>query len=75
MTEPAQTFHKGDTVRITIPHTYQEQDLKILVIDGRRMRGKKKRGYKLGAIQLPFQSVGYFTADEIKEYRIMEGKP
>ncbi len=56
---------KGDTVRVKAPGKFHGQEVKVLVIDGRRLRGKRKRAYKLYTKwdDLPYPA--YFTEDEI----------
>lgn len=58
-------IQKGDTVRVTAPGIFQGQEVKVLVIDGRRMRGKVKRAYKLLTTWHGMVRTSYFTENEI----------
>ena len=55
----------GDTVRVIVPGKFHEQVVKVLSIDGRRMRGKEKRAYKLDVKWGGLTRASYFTEDEI----------
>lgn len=56
---------KNDIVRIKAGK-YQGQTARVSIIDGRRMRGGAKRGYRLITIDAPLSGLGYFTADELE---------
>lgn len=60
---------KGDKVRIKATGKYHDQIARLSVIDGRRMRGKRKRGYRL-LVDEPDGSMWaipqYFTVEEIE---------
>ncbi len=60
---------KGSIVRITVPGKYYGQTGKISVIDGRRMRGKLKRGYRIFVREgdWPWLTPRYFTPQEVEE--------
>ncbi len=60
---------KGSLVRITTKGKYFGQEAKISVIDGRRMRGKLKRGYKIFIQEgdWPWPTPRYFTPQDIEE--------
>lgn len=56
----------GDTVRVMVAGSYQGQIVKVMNIDGRRMRGRKKRGYKLKTMRGECISTAYFTENEFE---------
>ena len=56
---------KHDIVRIKVGK-YQGQTARVSIIDGRRMRGSAKRGYRLITIGPPLYGLGYFIAEELE---------
>ena len=63
---------KNDIVRIKVGK-YHGQTARVSVIDGRRIRGSAKRGYRLVTIDAPLSGLGYFTAEELEI--VVRGSP
>ena len=57
-------INKGDTVQVIVEGKFKGQIVKVLSVEGRRMRGKEKRAYKLDVKWDDWPRPSYFTEDE-----------
>ena len=60
-------INKGDMVRVIVAGKFHGQVVKVLSIDGRRMRGlHTARAYKLAVMWDGMLHASFFTRDEIE---------
>ncbi len=59
-------IQKGDMVRVKVAGIFHGQEVKVVNVEGRRLRGKERRAYKLATTWDGMIRASFFSEEEIE---------